>query len=412
MRMLYIITCSLALLLASDDAVSGWRNLKQVSAVNKIVTAVKANWTEKALTLVSVSFLTCNMLACDRGEELVTTEPIPVTEMVGDMLMVGFHGTAIDQATQQMFAAVQPGGVILYDSGGEQRNIVSPQQTAQLTAATRILLGDDVLIAVDAEGGYVNRLKTKHGFTVEVPTAQKLGAGTPAATQAIAARLAQQMRAVGLNINLAPVVDININPTSPAIGKYERAFSHDPAIVIAHARAFIAGHREHGVLTALKHFPGHGSATGDTHIGITDITATYQRELELLPYQTLIQEGYHWPVMIAHVIERNLDVVPATLSPAIVTVLLRDRLGFEGVVISDDMQMGAIVQEYQLDKAIVMAVQAGVDIVLLAGKSSDDHLGDVYRARDAILQAVQDGSISELDIETAWIRIKELKEQL
>ena len=135
--------------------------------------------------------------------------PITVEEMVGEMLMVGFHGISIDPETQQMFADIQPGSVILFDSGGTQKNIVSPQQTEALTASLRGLLGDDVLIAVDAEGGYVNRLKTKYGFTVEVPSAQDLGEGTPEETYAIATKLAQQMRSVGINLNLAPVVDVN-----------------------------------------------------------------------------------------------------------------------------------------------------------------------------------------------------------
>ena len=339
-------------------------------------------------------------------------------QQVGQMLMVGFRGLELDDATAQMLRDIRPGGVILFDRDGPSggaipRNIAAPEQLRALTARLQDTAAIPYFIAIDAEGGYVNRLKEKYGFAVKVATARTLGSQPPAATASIASRLAQQLADLGINWNLAPVVDVDIDPDSPAIGKWERAFSADPAVVTAHAEAFIAAHRERGVITALKHFPGHGSAGGDTHRGVTDVTATYRRDAELAPYGSLISGGYGGAVMTAHIVNRELDAAgrPATLSPDIITGLLREELGFGGVVISDDMQMGAIVAEYGLAEAAVAAVNAGVDIVLLANQQGDYDTAPVYRVRDALLAAVADGTIPQARIDEANHRIRRLKEE-
>ena len=346
-----------------------------------------------------------------RGAAAWTTE-----QSVGQMLMVGFRGLELDDATTRMLRDLQPGGVILFDrdgpSGGEiPRNIASPEQLRALTAQLQATAAIPYFIAIDAEGGYVNRLKEKYGFAVKVPTARTLGRQSPEHTAAVASDLAQQMAELGINWNLAPVADVDIDPDSPAIGKWERSFSADPAIVAAHAAAFAAAHRQRGVIPALKHFPGHGSAAGDTHLGVTDVTATYRRAAELLPYQELIAGGYDDAIMTAHIVNRSLDPAgrPATLSPDIMTGLLRDELGFTGVIISDDMQMGAIVAEYGPEEAAIAAVNAGVDIVLLSNQQGDYDLGRAYRVRDAIVQAVADGRIAAERISEAAERIRRLK---
>ena len=334
------------------------------------------------------------------------------------MLMVGFRGLELDDATAQMLRDIGPGGVILFDRDGPSggaipRNIAAPEQLRALTAQLQDGAAIPYFIAIDAEGGYVNRLKEKYGFTLKVPTALELGRQSPANTAAVAGALAEELRAAGINWNLAPVVDVDIDPDSPAIGKWERAFSADPAVVTAHAAAFIDAHRERGVITALKHFPGHGSAGGDTHLGVTDVTATYQRDAELAPYNALIGGGYAGAVMTAHIVNRELDAAgrPATLSADIITGLLREELGFAGVVISDDMQMGAIVAEYGLAEAAVAAVNAGVDIVLLANQQGDYDTAPVYQVRDALLAAVSDGTIPQARIAEANDRIRQLKEE-
>ena len=343
-------------------------------------------------------------------------------QQVGQMLMVGFRGLQLDDATAQMLRDIRPGGVILFDRDGPSggaipRNIAAPEQLRALTAQLQDTAAIPYFIAIDAEGGYVNRLKEKYGFAVKVATARTLGGQPPAATASIASRLAQQLADLGINWNLAPVVDVDIDPDSPAIGKWQRAFSADPAVVTAHAEAFIAAHQERGVITALKHFPGHGSAGGDTHLGVTDVTATYRRDTELVPYSALLGGeyggGYAGAVMTAHIVNRELDAAgrPATLSEDIITGLLREELGFGGVVISDDMQMGAIVAEYGLAEAAVAAVNAGVDIVLLANQQGDYDTAPVYQVRDALLAAVADGTIPQARIDEANDRIRRLKEE-
>ena len=298
-------------------------------------------------------------------------------------------------------------------SGGAlERNITSREQLQALTAQLQEPAAIPYFIAIDAEGGYVNRLKEKYGFTRKVPTAQQMGRGPAVETAAIAGQLAAEMQETGLNWNLAPVVDVNVNPESPAIGAIERSFSADPAVVAAHAHAFSNAMRQRQVIPTLKHFPGHGSAAGDTHLGVTDVTATYNRDVELAPYAELLGGGYDGTVMTAHIVNRNLDpsARPATLSPPIISGLLRQELGFAGVVVSDDMQMGAIVAEYGPEEAAIAAVQAGVDIILLANQQGDYDLQRVYRVRDALLQAVAAGVLTEERIYQSAARILSLKE--
>ena len=165
------------------------------------------------------------------------------------------------------------------------------------------------------------------------------------------------------------------------------------------------------IIPTLKHFPGHGSSTEDTHLGVTDVTNTYQRDTELEPYRQLLAQGYNNPIMTAHIVNNNLDLTstPATLSHPILTGLLRNELGFNGVVISDDMQMGAIVEEYGADEAVIEAIQAGVDVVLIANFGDQYSLETIYETRDAILQAVEDGVITEERIYESVERILELK---
>ena len=355
-------------------------------------------------------------LGCGTGDGSQDVPALSLEEAAGQMLMVGFRGDALDAPTMAMLRDVQPGGVVLFDrdgpSGGEVvRNITSPSQLRALTSQLQATASIPYFIAIDAEGGFVNRLKAKYGFAVAVPSAQTLGTQPTANTAAVAGDLAQQLKELGINWNFAPVVDVNIDPESPAIGAFERSFSDEPAVVAAHASAFIEAHQENDVIPTLKHFPGHGSASGDTHLGVTDVTATYQRDAELAPYQELIADGYDDPIMTAHIVNRGLDASgrPGTLSRDIMTGLIRDEMGFGGVIVSDDMQMGAIVEEYGLAEAAVEAIKAGVDMVMVANQAGEYDLQHVYRVRDAIIQAVRDGVITEERIRESADRILALK---
>jgi beta-N-acetylhexosaminidase len=216
----------------------------------------------------------------------------------------------------------------------------------------------------------------------------------------------------GLNMNLAPVVDVNVNPASPAIGAVERSYSADPATVAAHAGWFIDEFRSRGVITVLKHFPGHGSATGDSHLGFTDITLTWG-ENELIPYATLLSRGNVDGVMVGHLYNATIDsLYPATLSSAAIGGLLRGRLGYDGVVVSDAMGMRALTDLYSFEEAVVRAVGAGVDILLYT-KNQDSLGGSLAKQIVDLIEArVGDGTISPSRIDESYGRIMHLKERI
>ena len=330
-------------------------------------------------------------------------------EMAGQMLIVGFRGETVTDETAAMLADVRPGGVILFDydlpsRGAEKRNISSPPQLKRLISDLQSVSGGGLFIAADVEGGKVNRLKNKYGFATDIPSAKKLGSSAPERTYEAAAQLARTLRSVGINLNFAPVVDVDTNPQSPAIGLLERAFSSDPETVARHALEFVNAHEQYGVATVIKHFPGHGSAAGDTHLGVVDITRTYDAETELLPYGRLIKKGAAHAVMAAHGINKKVDGKPASLSSKTLTGLLRGELGFDGVIVSDDMQMGAIMSGYGLAEAAVLAVSAGVDIVVIGNQLGDYNPDAAAKVRDAIVRAVPEHRIVE-----SYRRIKALK---
>jgi beta-N-acetylhexosaminidase len=223
---------------------------------------------------------------------------------------------------------------------------------------------------------------------------------------------ARTLSQLGINVNLAPVVDLDVNPASPAIGAFGRSFSADTQIVSEHAQAVIEAHHEHGVFTAVKHFPGHGSATADSHRGFVDVSNTWS-EAELDPYRALIHDGIIDIVMTAHVFNHHLDPEwPATLSPSTITGLLRQRLGFDGVVMADDMQMGAIAEHYSLQTALRQAIVAGIDIITFANNNPRTYEPDIApKAINIIAGLVEDGTISDARIDESVRRIEALKKR-
>ena len=293
----------------------------------------------------------------------------PPTELdvkIGQMIMAGFRGYTLKEKNPIVDDLEERclGGVVLFDYdvawGKYKRNIRSPEQLAALDAELQAITPfPPLLISTDQEGGRINRLKPTYGFPPSY-SQQYLGdLNDLAFTHACGETTAQTLQTAGINLNLAPVVDLNINPDNPIIGHYERSFSADPDIVTAHALEVIGAHHEFGVLTTLKHFPGHGSSTGDSHQGFVDVTNTWS-EIELQPFGNIIQAGMCDVVMTAHIFNANLDAgYPATLSKPTITGLLREQLGWDGVVITDDMGMGAITQYYGFEAAAELAVEAG-----------------------------------------------------
>ncbi len=344
-----------------------------------------------------------------------TASPAPgltLREQIGRMLLVGFRGTTAEEASATIadIADRGLGGVLLFDfdspTGSPVRNIVSPAQLTDLVAALRAAAPERrLIVAVDEEGGRVARLDEDHGFPPTL-SAAALGARDDATFTHDAARgLATTLRDVGIDLNLAPVVDLNLNPANPIIGALDRSFGADPDLVVRQAEAFVAGHRDIGVRTALKHFPGHGSATGDTHLGVVDVTDVWQG-VELEPFRRLIADGMTDAVLTAHVFNARLDADrPATLSPATVTGILREQLGWDGVVISDDLQMGAIRQQYGYAEAVALAIEAGIDLLTIANQQLYEP-GIVGATIDIVEGFVRDGRISAERIAQSVVRLE------
>jgi beta-N-acetylhexosaminidase len=234
----------------------------------------------------------------------------------------------------------------------------------------------------------------------------------PQATLKEAKAMAQDLWETGINLNLAPVVDLNLNPEG-LIVKLGRSFGSDPDLVCRHARVFIQAHRERGILTALKHFPGKGSAGKDTHFDLADVTSMHQDQ-ELLPFSRLIQEGLADLIMTSHLNHRGWDRdYPVTLSPKVLQGVLREKLGYRGVIISDDLLMGAIVKQFGLEEACVLAVQAGVDILLASNNSPEGDNPDLFsRIFEAFFRAVEKGRIAPHLIESSNSRILTVKKSL
>jgi beta-N-acetylhexosaminidase len=289
-----------------------------------------------------------------------------------------------------------------------RRNIESPAQVRSLLTFLQAQARTPLLVSIDQEGGRVNRLKPAYGFPESISHEELGRIDRPEETFRHAEATARTLAALGFNLNLAPVVDLDAHPDNPVIKGKGRCFSGDPDVVARHAAEFVRAHRAHGVLTCAKHFPGHGSATGDTHLGLVDVTTTWS-ERELIPFRRLIDAGLCDVIMSAHVFNAKLDPDrPATLSRTVITGLLREQLGYQGVITSDDMEMKAISSHYGLDNSVPAAIEAGIDVLCFGNNLSYDP--DIAGKAIAILErAVASGRIPEARIDASYQRVIALK---
>ncbi len=343
-------------------------------------------------------------------------QPDSLAIKIGQMLMVGFRGLTVADAPEIAADITERriGGVVLFEydvlSRTPLRNISTLGQLSRLTQELQKLSAIPLFIAIDQEGGKVNRLKPARGFPASV-SAQHLGLlNNPDSTRSAALQSARTLRALHIGMNLAPVADLNSNPANPVIGKLERSFSADPSVVTTNIRLTCDAYRTEGIIPVLKHFPGHGSSTTDTHRDFTDITSSWS-EKELEPYRTMIDSGYWDPIMTAHVFNGKLDpLYPATLSKATIDGLLRGKLGFKGVIISDDMQMRAIADHYGLETAIRLAIDAGVDILLFGNNTAYDS-AITEKATVFIKSLLARNIITPERLDRSFRRIMELKQR-
>jgi beta-N-acetylhexosaminidase len=282
-----------------------------------------------------------------------------VSAPAGQLLFVGFPGPDAPPLVLERVREGRVGGVVLF-----KRNVETPEQLRALVAALRGAAppGLPLLVALDQEGGRVQRLR---GPWTEWPAMRNVAeAGDPSRTAAFAAALARELRDAGFELDFAPVVDVDTNPTNPVIG--DRSFARTPEEVGRHARAFIAALQAGGVAACAKHFPGHGDTAQDSHHELPrlDHDLARLRSVELPPFRAAIEAGVA-SVMTAHLLLPALDPDrPATLSPRALA-LLRDELGYDGVVFSDDLEMRAVADRFSIEDRVELALRAGVDALLV-----------------------------------------------
>ncbi|MFH1091530.1 MAG: beta-N-acetylhexosaminidase [Pseudomonadota bacterium] len=322
--------------------------------------------------------------------------------LAGSRLMVGFEESEFTPGLARFLRQVRPAGIILF-----RRNVEGgPAQTARLVQACQNLALSEfdrpMLVAIDQEGGTVQRLPPP--FT-QLPS-QRLMAETmgPEEVRALAGQSGRELSAVGLNLNLAPVLDIVTDPQASFMA--DRSFGADPEKAAELGLAVIAGHAEYDVLTCAKHFPGSGDTRIDPHqdLPVVEHSADRMRQMELIPFKRAIESGLA-AVMSTHIRYPGLDPdQPATFSRKILTGLLREELGFSGLILTDDLEMGAVVKHYGLGEAAVLAVAAGCDLLLVCRRS--DY---VFEAREALLSAVRKGEVGQtvlagtsLKLEALW----------
>ncbi len=340
------------------------------------------------------------------------------------MLIIGFTGCDIDHESPIVKWLKEDGlgGVLLFDfdlsTKTYGKNLRNCNQIKRLThqlkhyAEVTNVGGEKspLFIAIDYEGGAVDRL-SKIDDCMATKSALKQAQLSDEALYVEAEKMAITLKELGFNLNFAPVVDLNLNEQQGIIGKLGRSFSSLPAEVIRAAKQFVSAFSQYGIACAYKHFPGHGSAIGDTHQGFVDVTEQHT-DSELVPYATLLKDKtLPAMVMTAHVINRKLDAsgMPATLSYPILTGLMRQKIGFDGVIISDDLQMQAISDHYNLSEALRLTINAGADMFIFANQ-----LGNITATEiiDCVEGLVKKGDILPHRIDESYQRICKLKHTL
>lgn len=326
-------------------------------------------------------------------------DQMSVEQKVGQLMMVGFAGTEITASVEALVRDQQVGGVCLF-----KRNIASAEQVARLNDGLRALLADSIppFLAVDQEGGNVVRIQD---HVVVLPGNMALGATRSESLAYEAGRAqAEALRLLGFNMNFAPVLDVNSNPRNPVIGI--RSFGDDPALVARFGEQFIRGQQEANLATVAKHFPGHGSTDADSHRALPVLPDSLPRVMaQLEPFSRAIHAGLDG-LMTAHVAVPALtgDDRPSTLAPEVLTGLLREKLGFQGVVLTDELEMEAIAHRFGVGNAAVQSIAAGADMVLIPWRAEAK-----AEVRRALIAAARSGELPAKRLDSAVRHVLELK---
>lgn len=336
------------------------------------------------------------------GQVTDIVEQMTLDEKIGQMMFAGVSGTTLQQETTSLIQDYKVGGLILYGN-----NLETPQQTVTLMNALMAANVNNQLplfLGTDQEGGKVVRLP---GSLKNFPTNKRIGdINQSPLSFAVGQLLGEQLTAFGFNLDFAPVLDVNSNPNNPIIG--DRSFSNDPDIVSKLGIETMKGLESKQVIPVIKHFPGHGDTAVDSHLELPKVTKSLDdlNQLELVPFKAAIENGAD-VVMVAHILLPKIDPqYPSSMSKEIITGMLRDQLGFDGVVMTDDMTMKAITNHFDIGQAAVDSVKAGSDVILIAHEYAN-----VTAAIQAVKAAVNKGEITEDRINDSVRRIIELKQK-
>jgi beta-N-acetylhexosaminidase len=336
-----------------------------------------------------------------------------IEQKIGQLIMIGLNdrtSLTFNDSLAQDLKSDKIGGIILFEKNIIKSSVQAPTDLKALIDSCQKYAHTSLFVAIDEEGGKVHRLKEKYGF-VSFPSAAYLGSkGDTDTMYYYASRMAKQLKDLGINVNFAPCVDVAVNPENPIIAKVLRSYSANEDTVAMFATAFVKAHKEQQVITTLKHFPGHGSSSNDSHKGVADVTKTWIPS-ELKPYQLLFDKKISDAILSCHVTNCKLDTncIPATLSPIITKQLLRDSLGFKGVVFSDDMQMYAISKAYGFKESLAMAINAGVDVLVFGNNVNVSDRMTAKQLHQTLMNLYTEGKISEARINEAFLRIMRLK---
>ena len=337
----------------------------------------------------------------DKKDEFETkVDKMSLYEKIGQLIIAGFDGTTADDEVKSLISEVKVGGVILFS-----RNVENASQVVKLNNDIKEMNKENkypIFISVDEEGGLVSRMPSEFK---DIPTSMDIAKfNDEDLSYDIGKVIGKEITSLGFNMDFAPVLDINSNPDNPVIGK--RSFGDNEEIVSKLGIATMRGLKDSDVIATVKHFPGHGDTDVDSHVGLPVVKNDLKRlkSFELVPFKKAIDAGVDM-VMVSHIMLPKVDEKnPATLSKTIVTDILRKDMNYDGVVVTDDMTMGAIINNYDIGDAAVKSINAGADIVMVCHK-----LDNVTAVRDAIKEAVKNGTITEKRLNKSVERILKLK---
>jgi len=366
----------------------------------------------KLLVLITIFTFPDQLTAQDKDS--LQRDKVSLDIMIGQMIMTGIGDQSYLRKTDDIFEEIKKGyvgGVIYFE-----KNINKNSPKDQLIRGIDLLnkaSEKPLFVSIDEEGGRVNRLKPKYGFPVTKQAGYLGELNNPDSTRYYANETASTLNDLGFNLNYAPDIDVAINPENPVIASLGRSYSADPKVVASMAAEVVKTHRDNQVLTVLKHFPGHGSSHSDSHLGIADVT-NYWQFSELMPYKSLLDSGYVDGIMTAHIVNKHLDPdgLPATLSPFVISNILRGFLAYDGVVFSDDMQMHAISSHFGFEQSIKLAILAGIDVLMFANNVPGNERRSPTEIHAIIKSFVESGEITEERITESYNRIMKLKTRI